>query len=127
MMIKSLFIGLLWVSLLCGMPDKEKNRVFYPPETPYLDKVYKILEQEDYRLVEDSTLADWKGDLLMTDLKDSVKYEVILEDESRVPISLGTFFLKPTDPETIRKELKHFSLGFLMTNLVILTLFFVRF
>jgi hypothetical protein len=126
-MIKILFFVMLCVSLLWSAPEEDENRVFYPPETPHLDKVYKILEQENYRLVEDSTLADWKGDLFMTDMKDSVRYELILENESRVPVIIGAFYLQPLDKKTVRRELKKFSLGFVVTNLVIFALFFVRF
>lgn len=106
---------------------EEKERVYFPPDTPYLEKVYQTLNENNFLLVEDSTGADWNGTLIMTDLNDSIQYEVILEDKMHGPVLAGKFYLKPVDNKSVFKQIRDFSLWYAVTNLVILSLFFIRF
>ena len=121
-------IPLLFIiaSSLYGIQN-DMEAVFFSPDTPYPDKIYQILEKSKYRMVEDSALAVWAGSLLMTDLNDSLRYEVVLEKESGLKIVAGEFYLKPADKKVVIKQLKDFSLWFTMTNLLLIFLFYVRF
>jgi len=105
----------------------EMEAVFFSPDTPYPDKIYHILEKSKYRMVEDSALAVWTGSLLMTDLNDSLRYEVVLEKESGLKIVAGEFYLKPADKKVVIQQLKDFSLWFTVTNLLLILLFYIRF
>jgi len=78
-------------------------------------------------MVEDSALAVWTGSLLMTDLNDSLRYEVVLEKESGLKIVAGEFYLKPADKKVVIQQLKDFSLWFTVTNLLLILLFYIRF
>ncbi|MGC9512456.1 MAG: hypothetical protein ACP5D8_02370 [Fidelibacterota bacterium] len=125
-MIRNLLCGLLLgISLLFAAEEKE--RVYFPPDTPYLEKVYKTLNEQDYVLVEDSTAADWKGSLVMTDFSDSIRYEILLDKQSEAPVIAGVFYLKPVAGKIVLKQIRDFSLWFAVTNLMILGLFFIRF
>ncbi|MCD6233479.1 MAG: hypothetical protein DRP86_05665 [Candidatus Neomarinimicrobiota bacterium] len=125
-MTRKMLLGmLLAISLLFAADEKE--RVYFPPDTPYLEKVCKTLNEQDYLLVEDSTAADWKGSLMMTDLSDSIRYEILLENKSGGPVLAGVFYLKPVAGKIVLKQIRNFSLWFAVTNLVILGLFFIRF
>lgn len=121
-------IPLLFIiaSSLYGIQN-DMEAVFFSPDTPYPDKIYQILEKSKYRMVEDSALAVWTGSLLMTDLNDSLRYEVVLEKESGLKIVAGEFYLKPADKKVVIKQLKDFSLWFTVTNLLLIFLFYVRF
>lgn len=119
------FIFIL-ASFLFGYQN-ETEAVFFSPDTPYPDKIYQILEESKFRMVEDSIQAVWTGSLLITDLKDSLRYEVVLEKESGLKIVAGKFYLKPADKRVVIKQLKDFSLWFIVTNLLLSLLFYVRF
>ncbi|HDT12405.1 MAG TPA: hypothetical protein ENO01_01985, partial [Candidatus Marinimicrobia bacterium] len=116
-------IPLLFIiaSSLYGIQN-DMEAVFFSPDTPYPDKIYQILEKSKYRMVEDSALAVWTGSLLMTDLNDSLRYEVVLEKESGLKIVAGEFYLKPADKKVVIKQLKDFSLWFTVTNLLLIFL-----
>jgi hypothetical protein len=121
------FVALLIVIVPLFADKNDTEAVFFSPDTPYADKIYQILEKSQYRMVEDSALAVWSGSLLMTDLKDSLRYEVVLEKESGFKIIAGEFYLKPVDKTVVIKQLKDFSLWFAVTNLLMILLFYVRF
>lgn len=122
---KGLCALLLGISLLSAAEEKE--RVYFPPDTPYLEKVYHALNEQNYLLVEDSTAADWKGSLVMTDFSDSIRYEILLDKPSGASVIAGVFYLKPVAGKIVLKQIRDFSLWFAVTNLMILGLFFIRF
>ncbi|MDD3806534.1 MAG: hypothetical protein PHE86_00675 [Candidatus Marinimicrobia bacterium] len=126
-MIRKMVFGILIIFSFLFAGSEEKERVYFPPDTPHLEKVYQTLTEHHYLLVEDSTGADWKGSLIMTAMMDSIQYEIFLENPIKGSKSAGMFYLKPVGKDVFSKEMQKFFYWFGATTLVIGSLFFIRF
>lgn len=102
-----------------------QDRVFFDESTPFIDKIYNVLEKNNYVLTKDSVNANYYGEITTKNKKDSTQYIVMIKNEYEKNI-VGNFSTEQIKKTDVKKNVKKYVLfGFLFNSLIII-LYFIR-
>ena len=119
---------LLFLAGALFLPASEEPgaKVYFPPDTPWLEDIAGILVEQRYVLSPDSASAEFSGELLCYAEGDSLRCDIVLRDEKNVTFVPGSFMKEPAGRGNVRRALRNFSITLLILNALTAILFVVR-
>jgi hypothetical protein len=125
---RSTIILCFLISAVCLYGESlQENGVYFDPGTLYLVELSEKLNEHDYHLVEDSTKAQFRGQLFFyLEKDDSLRCEIQLQKGEEPVFILDAFTTEPIEKSSVRHSVARFTIWMLILNAISAILFFVR-